>query len=184
MKTRIVLIVDRSGSMYPLRDDATGGVNTFIEEQKALPDSNTELMLVEFDEQYNVVYDGSLAEAPTYKLVPRGSTALLDAIGKTLSSVKAKAKKKDKVLVNIITDGQENSSREWTKDKMRALMEDCRELGWEFLFLCADESQMSEAQMWGFSDSQTQTYSNTAGGTRVAYSTLSSTTTSSRTKES
>ena len=182
MKTRIVLICDRSGSMYGLKDDATGGVNAFIDKQKALP-GEAELMLVQFDDEYDVVYDGSLDAAPTYKLSPRGSTALLDAIGKTLTTVKAKSKKKDKVIVNIITDGAENSSREWDKKKISALMADCRKRGWEFLFLCADEAAMDEAQTWGFSDGQTQVYANTSVGTRSAYNILSTNTTMNRTTE-
>jgi hypothetical protein len=168
--------------MYSLKDDATGGVNSFIEEQKALP-GEAELTLVEFDDEYNVVYDGALDGAPVYKLSPRGSTALLDAIGMTLSTVMKKSKKKDKVIVNVITDGAENSSREWDKAKIKSLMADCRKRGWEFLFLCANEEQMAEAQTWGFMAGQTQCYQTTSEGTRSAYNTLSSVTSLSRTTE-
>jgi len=166
--------------MWDLAEDASGGVNSFIEEQKALG-GDAKLTLVDFDDEYRVVYNGKLSQAPTYKLTPRGSTSLLDAIGKTLSALKEESKKGDNVIVNIITDGHENSSRDWNKPKIKELMGKLRKKGWEFLFLCADEAAMDDAWNWGFDRNSTATYSTTSVGTRAAYASMSCFTGNSRT---
>lgn len=80
--TDITVVVDRSGSMASCRKDAVGGLNTFIDEQKKQPGHAT-FTLIQFDDKYEVVHNGiQLNDVPACDLVPRGSTALLDAIGK------------------------------------------------------------------------------------------------------
>jgi hypothetical protein len=163
--------------MATLKNDAQGGVRTFIEEQKSVPDKKTSVLLAEFDTEYDIVYDGSLSGAPEdYALIPRGATALLDAIGRTIEAVRAKARKRDKVIFNIITDGQENSSKEWTKLKVKTLMDECRKDGWKFMFMAADENAIADAQSWGYTKMETQIYANTSLGTRQAHSHMSDTT--------
>jgi hypothetical protein len=158
--------------MFDIREDAQGGVNTFIETQKALPDDGAVLTLVEFDDRYDIVYDGDLSAAPEYVLSPRGSTALMDAIGKTLSTVKKKAKKKDKVVVSIVTDGHENASVDWNKERIHKLMKECRELGWAFDFMVADEKAMDDARSWGFAANSLHSYKADSAGITRGYSNL------------
>jgi hypothetical protein len=164
-----------------LKNVAEGGVNTFISEQQAIPDEKAFLKLVQFDNEYGVVYDGPLAGAPKYTMTPRGSTSLLDAIGRTLADLKLKAKKRDKVIVNIITDGQENSSVDWTKASLKKTMDECRKLGWKFEFMVANEKAMADAHSYGFAVGAVHTYDLSSAGVTRGYSNMSSVTTSLRT---
>jgi hypothetical protein len=153
--TEIVMIVDRSGSMQPLCDDAIGGFNTFLADQQKQPGA-ANLTLVLFDDKYEVPVDAeSIQEvAPlnhdTY--VPRGSTALFDAMGKTINQVGlrlANMQEQDrpgKVIVVTITDGQENASQEFNKAKISEMVKHQEEkYGWKFLFLSSDMAAMQDA---------------------------------------
>ena len=83
--TDITLVVDRSGSMQAIREDAQGGVNALIQQQVKEPGEAT-LTLVQFDTEYEVVHSGvAIEDAPEYELVPRGATALLDAVGRAIN---------------------------------------------------------------------------------------------------
>jgi len=181
-KTHIALIVDRSGSMTTIQKEAQKGVNNFVKTQKDMPDSNAYLTIVDFDDEYRVVYDGSLASAPTsYKLQPRGSTALRDAIGKTVLMLKGRVKKGDKVIVNIITDGAENASREWNHARLRELMDGCTAKGWNFEFVVSDIKTMRDAYSWGFQQNQVHTIVPDAFGITRGYAGLASASVSYRT---
>src|SRR3990167_7460886 len=126
--TDITFILDRSGSMIPIKQDVIGGFNSFITEQKALP-GKLKVTLVQFDNVYEAVFVAkSVDQVPVLdsnSYQPRGSTALLDAIGRTINDTGARLRRmseKDrpaKVLVIIYTDGQENASNEFTKDKIK-----------------------------------------------------------------
>ena len=121
--TEIVCIIDRSGSMGVIRDDAIGSFNTFLKDQQSL--SGEALMtIVLFDDQYEIMHNGTrinyvpLLTKKTY--VPRGTTALFDAIGRTINEVEDringiedKRKKPDNVIVAVLTDGEENASTEF-----------------------------------------------------------------------
>ena len=116
------VILDRSGSMETIRNDVIGGFNTFLDKQKATPGEGT-ISLYRFDDQYETVYQGvNLKDARNMTrddLVPRNGTALYDAIGRTINSVGARlsalpeSERPDQVLVMILTDGQENASKEF-----------------------------------------------------------------------
>lgn len=159
--TDITLVVDRSGSMALMRADAQGGIDTFIEEQKAA-EGDAVLTLVEFDTEYDVVHDGvAIGEVGAYRLLPRGGTALLDAVGKSLAVAKEriKAMAKDErpglVVFVIVTDGQENSSREYTLGVVRKSIAARRKKGWEFVFLGKDDSAFDDARSMGISAAST-----------------------------
>ena len=108
----IILIADRSGSMWSIQEDAEGGINSFIADQKK--EGNANLTFIEFDDTITPVYKQTdINEATEYKLQPRNSTALYDAIGATLANAD-EIKTTGKKIVVIVTDGGENSSREWT----------------------------------------------------------------------
>lgn len=147
---KIIVIADRSGSMQMIKSDAIGGFNAFMEEQRKL-EGKAEVTLVLFDDQYEVPYQNKnlklVEDLNEDTFIPRGSTALYDAIGKTIATLKeeelAASKKKDfpeKVIFAIITDGEENSSLEFTRKTVMQLVENSKTKGWEFIYLCADEA--------------------------------------------
>jgi len=163
----IICIVDRSGSMGSMQVEAQGGLNAFIEEQKKVGKAN--LTIVEFDNYINVVCDRiDINEAVEYELNPRGMTALLDAIG-TVVSDNLKYKAEDgKTIVVVMTDGHENSSKEWKRDKVNTLINERKEEGWEFMFLAAGQDAIKVGQSYGFdADSTVSFVDNGAGATHA-----------------
>src|SRR5688572_4072309 len=123
-KTEIVVVLDRSGSMSCVRTDMEGGFNEFIKKQKEVA-GDCAVTLVQFDDKYEVVYEAKpLNDVPNLNLVPRGSTALLDSLGKTINSVgyrlknTPESKRPGRVLFLVITDGHENSSSEFKKHRI------------------------------------------------------------------
>lgn len=162
--TVIVVVLDRSGSMASLVDDTIGGFNTFLDEQKRA-DGLARLTLTQFDHEYEVVYEGEdLSRVPPLdrsSYVPRGQTALLDAIGRTISVVGARiAARSDserpwKVVFVILTDGHENASREFRRAQILEMIR-AREKneGWEFVFLGANQDAITEAGAIGIAPSK------------------------------
>lgn len=153
--TEIICIVDRSGSMSSIRDDAIGGFNAFVVDQKNEV-GDVRMTLVLFDNEYDVVYDAlplHLVPLLTHDtFVPRGSTALLDAIGRTIDDVGKRLGKTPKtnrpghVIVTILTDGEENSSRHYTHADVAARISHQRDMyGWEFIFLAANQDAIASA---------------------------------------
>lgn len=167
--TEILLIIDRSGSMSTTKADAEGGLNTFVEEQKkGVGQAN--LTLVQFDHDYEVVHAGiPLSEVPPYKLVPRGSTALFDAIGRAVVETGERLAKMPEserpglVLVLVVTDGGENASREYTRERVKEMITHQEsKFSWKFSFLGSNQDGFAEGQSLGFSSSATYTGDNTA----------------------
>lgn len=116
--TDITVVIDRSGSMASCRADAQGGLNTFIKTQASEP-GEALLTLVQFDNQYEIVHRGvPIKDVPKFALVPRGGTALFDALGRAINDTGARlaamqeADRPGLVMFAIVTDGDENSSRE------------------------------------------------------------------------
>ncbi len=153
--TEIAYLLDRSGSMAPMQEAAVAAFNDFLRVQQDVP-GEARLTLVQFDDAYEVhVKARSLREVPqltaaTYQ--PRGSTALLDAIGRTVLDLDrrlatlSEADKPGKVIVAIFTDGLENASREFTHPQIGDLIREHREArGWEFLFLAANQDAIATA---------------------------------------
>jgi hypothetical protein len=144
--THIYLLLDRSGSMQSIKTDTEGGFAAFVEEQKRTP-GGCRVTLAQFDNHYDVVYaDRPIADVPALDLQPRGSTALLDAMGKSITEAGTKLaaladdQRPDTVIVAIMTDGYENASQEWTHPAIKALVEQQTEqYGWQFLYMGADQ---------------------------------------------
>lgn len=147
--THITLIIDRSGSMADVKDDAEGAINSFFKEQRQV-DGACSVHLWDFDAPRGPEYkdwlvkhfDGPLKNVPKYNLKPRGSTALLDAVGQTIKdtgnflSLLPEDDRPDKVLVVIQTDGQENSSQQFTwEDVATMVKEQTEKYSWQFVFL-------------------------------------------------
>jgi len=157
--TEIVCVVDRSGSMGVIQDDARGGFNQFVQDQKKVP-GKAKLTLVLFDNEYIVAHDGlDIQQVPdltpeTY--VPRGTTALYDAIGRAVTTVGERLantpehERPGKVIVVILTDGQENASQEYNKARILEMITHQREVyRWEFMYLSADAAAFADGQAIG-----------------------------------
>lgn len=183
-KTEVVFILDRSGSMSNLVNDTIGGFNSFVDEQKK-SGAESSLTTILFDTEYNLLHNGvvinNVPELTTKEYFARGGTALLDAVGKTINQVServaklSKKNKPEKIIVVITTDGQENSSKEFTTEVIKALVESKIKEGWEFLFLGANIDSFSVSSGLGISSVNTTNYSANQVGTRSVYSTLSNT---------
>lgn len=154
--TDITLVVDRSGSMAAIREDAEGGINTFVAEQ-CKQSGEAMLTLVQFDTKYEFLYRGApIREVAKYELLPRGSTALLDAIGRAIVETGARlarmpeSERPGLVVFVITTDGQENASREFTKPQIKQMIEHQQQkYGWQFTFLGANQDAFAEAHAMG-----------------------------------
>ena len=176
--THIIAILDRSGSMITIRQDTEGGFDAFIEEQKKVEGKCT-LTLVQFDDHYNVVYASKdLQKVRPLVLVPRGSTALLDAIGKTVvaeGEMLARKKEEDRpghVIVLVMSDGQENASKEWTREKVSELLNQQKDTyGWKFIFMGTNQDAVTEGQSMGFDADYAVTFG--AGNTVGTYNVTS-----------
>jgi len=174
-KTEIVFILDRSGSMVTIAADMRGGFDTLIAEQRKVA-GECLVTLTQFDQEYEVVYAGKpIADVPKLALVPRGQTALLDAIGRTIATTGErleKMKEKDRpgrVLVAIITDGQENASREYTAGQVAKMIAHQKEAyAWSFLFLGADENAIEVAKSYGIGAQAAIQYQTKGGGAGTA----------------
>ena len=182
--TDITIILDRSGSMQAIRTDTIGGFNSFLEEQKKLPDKAS-LSLIQFDHEYEPVYRGidiqDAAKLTLETFVPRGNTALYDAVGRTIVKTGERlaklpeAERPKRVLFLIITDGAENASREYSAAMLHSMITEQREkYAWEFVFLGANQDSFLNAQQIGVAlaanfvaDAQGthSLYSNVSGGT-------------------
>ena len=138
--------------MEHIRDDAEGGVNAFIKEQAKEP-GDALLTLVEFDTEYDFVHKGQpIGEVPAYELVPRGMTALLDAVGKAINETGERLAKMPEeerpglVIFVVVTDGHENSSQEFSKSQIKKMIKRQQsEFSWHFTFLGADQDAFAEA---------------------------------------
>ncbi len=177
----IVCILDRSGSMMHLAPEVIGSYNEFIQKQSK-EEGKAKVTLVLFDNDYEVVYSRiKLKNVPA--LTPdvyfaRGLTSMYDAIGKTLTSEDFKDKKD--VMVLIQTDGYENSSHEYNKVSIKALIEEKEKLGWDFIFLGANIDTVQAGASMGVVASKTASFNATPEGVRGAYTTMSSVTTNYR----
>jgi len=188
----IIAVVDRSGSMAAVVDDSIGGFNTFLKAQQDLP-GTCKMTRVIFDDRYDVIDNGvdikSVKPFDHNSFMPRGMTALYDAIGKAVQTSVERIKKiprddkPEKVLVVILTDGAENASKEYTKSKIHDLIKtQTDKYKWEFIYLSADVNGFDEGIQLGFAAANTMQYSNDSTGTGAAYMNFTTCASSLRTK--
>lgn len=189
MKAEIACVIDRSGSMDLIRSDAIGGFNSFLNEQKVIP-GECKFTLVLFDNEILTLHDrvdiGSVAELNLNSYVPRGTTALYDAVGQTIIALGAKldssAEKPDKVIFIILTDGQENASKEYSMEKISELIKHQTEkYSWEFVFLAANQDAFYTGNLLNISANNTVNFAADSAGIRGAYASMSGLSTSYRT---
>lgn len=154
--TDITLVVDRSGSMEAIRQDAMGGVNRFILDQGEKP-GEAVLTLVQFDTEYEFVHRAKpIKGVPQYVLTPRGGTALLDAVGRAINETGERlaalpeANRPGLVVFVVMTDGEENSSKEFSKTQIKEKISHQQDkYGWQFVFLGANQDAFAEAGSMG-----------------------------------
>ncbi len=177
--TELVFILDRSGSMAGLEDDTIGGYNAMLQKQRELP-GEVRVTTVLFDNQVEVLHDRidlrAVSPITEKEYFVRGSTALLDAVGSTISKIgnvqkhTAPEYRADKVLFVIITDGMENASREYDYDRVKHMVErQKKRYGWEFIFLGANMDAAKTAVRFGVSANRAQSYHADSVGTKLNY---------------
>ena len=180
--TELVFILDRSGSMGGLESDTIGGYNTMLARQQK-EDGECRISTVLFDDRYEVLHDRldlkAVSPVTDKEYYVRGSTALLDAVGRTIEKIKnvQKASKPeyraDKVLFVITTDGMENSSREFNYGRIKELIERQKEkYGWEFIFLGANIDAFDVADQMGIGLDRAQCFHSDSEGIAKNYSVL------------
>jgi uncharacterized protein YegL len=169
----IGMVVDRSGSMSACRDEMQDGLEKFFEKQRGIEGKDVKATLAQFDTEYELVYPPTpIKDVPTYRLVPRGSTALLDAMGRFITEVGAdlakmkESRRPSKVLIVVVTDGMENASREWTREgAVRELVQQQqRDYNWEFVFLGANMDAVREARNFGIHARSAMTFDTANSG--------------------
>lgn len=179
MKAKIVCIIDRSGSMESIRTDAIGGFNAFLQEQKDFP-GEARLTLVLFNTDYRILHDNApIANVRPLSMgafMPIVGTALYDAVGKSINYAVAQLNdmpnedKPDKVIVVILTDGQENASHEFSREKVAEMIKHQQDVySWEFIFLAANQDAFAVGGALNIKAKNTANFLATGIGTREAY---------------
>jgi uncharacterized protein YegL len=167
-KSHSIMVLDRSGSMNKIKADTEGGFNSFISELREA--DNTFVTLVQFDTVHDTVYEQKpVDEVPKLSLKPRGGTALLDGVGEAIRRAEKFVRKGDNVVVTILTDGGENSSKEYSKEAVTALMDEKREEGWEFNFIGAGTAAWNGARMLNIAHSHTINYNGQGAATQDVF---------------
>lgn len=180
--THIVLVLDRSGSMSSVRSDTIGGINTFFAEQRKLTDKCT-FTLHQFDDKHEYVYQltpmSAVADLTPSTFVPRGATALLDAIGLEINATgqqlgaMPEPERPAKVLFVIMTDGEENASKEFTNAKIAEMITAQRDIyKWQFVFMGANQNAYATARAYHIPTASTMTYGHNAAGVASASASL------------
>jgi hypothetical protein len=173
-ETEVVIVLDRSGSMCSIQDATVKGFNEFINEQKNA-EGDAFVTLVQFDDRYELNYKSKPVNEVTKLVVgetfiPRGMTALHDAIGKTISELETD---RDVTFV-IITDGDENSSREYTGAAIKKMIKDSeKDKQWKFVYLGANQDAVIVAKNYGISGANALTYTADANHTTMAFANVS-----------
>lgn len=185
--THIVLLIDRSGSMINIKKDMEGGLADFIAKQK-LEEGECTITTAQFDTgEVDYIHKLSkLNEVKEIKIDPRGGTALIDSMvkvieqsGKELAALD-ESQRPERVLFITITDGEENSSREFTNQQLAERIKHQEEnYKWEFVYIGANQNAFDVARQMGVSnfEAKSMNYSCTSTGTAAMFSNLSSATT-------
>ncbi|GHU56670.1 hypothetical protein AGMMS49975_20420 [Clostridia bacterium] len=177
--TELVFILDKSGSMGGLEADTIGGYNSMLAKQQAVV-GECHITTVLFDNDYELLHDRidikAVSPITEKEYQVGGSTALLDAIGRTIHKIgnaqghTADDYRAEKVLFVVITDGEENASREYTSDKVKVQIERQKtKYGWEFIFLGANIDAVETAQRFGIDRNRAQNYHADSVGSQVVY---------------
>ena len=181
--TEIACIIDRSGSMQSIRSDAIGGFNAFLDGQRDV-DGEANLSLVLFNDTYEMLHEcvdiQKMPELDEKTYVPGGSTALLDAVGRTIDDLghrldnTPEALRPGKVIVAILTDGMENASRVYDYEKVSQMIQHQKEAyQWEFIYLGANQDAIKEAEKLSIQAQDTRAWNADRVGTSRAFYAMS-----------
>ena len=176
--THLYFLLDRSGSMQSIRQETIDGFDAFIAEQRGTS-GRCKVTLAQFDDRYDEVYaDRDLAAVPSLDLKPRGSTALLDSLGRLIVTAGERLadlvedQRPGSVVVGVMTDGYENASVDWDHPRIKALIEQqTRDYAWQFLYLGADQDAIEVGAQMGFKRDKAMTYAR--GRSRQAMAAMS-----------
>ncbi|WP_404350187.1 VWA domain-containing protein [Sutcliffiella horikoshii] len=176
--TEIIFLMDRSGSMAGLEKDTIGGFNSFLERQNR-HEGETLVTAVLFDDEVETLWNGVDARNVTLTredYYVRGTTSLLDAIGRTILDVgnrlsrTEKASRPGNVIFVITTDGMENSSVEFTYPRVKELIRHQEEkYSWQFIFMGANIDVAKEAESLGIQEDQAFNFEATNKGVEMMY---------------
>lgn len=168
----VVFLLDRSGSMSSCVKDTIGGYNSYLKKQKE-KNHKSKITTILFDNEYEVLHDRvdieKVNELTEKEYYVRGCTALLDAIGTTITNLD-KEIKDNKVLFVITTDGLENASKEFTKEQIKELI--TGHSNWEFLYIGADIDSYSEGASLGISRNNIANYKKSKKGTEDLFDSI------------
>lgn len=149
MKTRIfnLIILDESGSMQLIKEEAINGVNetvqTILHAQQRHKEQEHFVSLVTFNIDTRTIWEcipaNEIKEISRTDYYPNCSTALYDAMGMSLNALLPHVAPNDKILVTIVTDGEENASKEYNKKSIKALVEELKNKGWVFVYIGANQ---------------------------------------------
>lgn len=167
----ICLLIDRSGSMSTIQKSAQDAIRGFVRGQRKASGKRT-VRLVHFDDQYQVVHPSvDPKRSPGYSLVPRGMTALFDAMGKSITefgeelSALPEDERPGTVVFAIMTDGMENSSQEFTQEQVNALVkQQTDDYAWQFVYLGANQDAIKVGEGLGISRDRSLTYTASSAG--------------------
>ena len=172
-----LIIVDESGSMSVIRKQAFAGMNetlqTVRQMQSKFPDQEQRVTLITFDSDHTKIHYDNTPATQTKDLAwnaynPSAATPLYDAIGKGISMVNAQIEDGDNVLVTIITDGEENSSEEWTLKMVRTMIEKLKKQHWTFTLIGTDALDV-ESMAHSFAIEEHMEFQQTEAGTRAMF---------------
>jgi uncharacterized protein YegL len=181
--TELVFILDKSGSMSGLESDTIGGYNAMLKKQQE-ESGEAIVTTVLFDDNYELLHDRinihGICPITEKEYFVEGSTALLDAIGRTIHKTSnaqrhtLEAQRADKIMFVITTDGMENASCEYTYEKIKEMVEHQKEkYGWEFIFMGANIEAVSTAAKFGINADRAANYNADGKGTRLNYKAIS-----------
>jgi uncharacterized protein YegL len=170
----VSFLLDRSGSMAPIRNDVIGGFNQFLREQQARS-GVCRMTLVQFDSQapFEVLVDAAdVRDVPPLdaaRYEPRAGTPLLDALGELLEHAERRARGRDEdAVVVVFTDGEENASRSWQREALFERIAGLKARGWAFVFLGANQDSYAEAGELGFATGSTSNWKTRSSGSAFA----------------
>ena len=179
-ETLVNFILDKSGSMSSVQDSTISGFNEYVDTLKK--DGNKySFSLVFFDTEVKQTYNNKpikeVEKMTRENYIPDGMTALYDAVCKTIKDVQGTVKDNQKVLTVIMTDGEENSSKEYSQAQLKSLIADMEKTGkWSFVFLGANQDSWANAQKIGVSQMNTSNFAATDAGVKMAMHTMAANT--------
>jgi uncharacterized protein YegL len=176
--TRILVVQDKSGSMGDRRKETISGFNEYLEGLQEDKSDKAYLTLIQFDTSSKTVYEAmpvdKVEPLSNRTYVPMGGTALLDAVGQGLTSLERQMNEGDRALVVIMTDGEENSSWNWSRSKVQSKISELEEEDrYTFVFMGAGKNAWTGGDMLGLRRQQSVFYGESAHTHSLAYAGLS-----------